>query len=97
MLYFVLNIIEIEETLIKNIDESFVGKTIRTTGNIKSLTSRGNTFISLVDESEILVVIFKDSEIETSNLEENQQIEVTGVVEEYKDELEIIAKKVIRK
>ena len=85
-----------EQNTVK-ISELKQGQIERITGMINSLyTSKdGHTFLKVTDSSgEISVVAFKSSNIDVYNLDVGDQISVLGRVEEYKNELEIIAKEI---
>ena len=85
-----------EQNTVK-ISELKQGQIERITGLINSLyTSKdGHTFLKVTDSSgEISVVAFKSSNIDVYNLDVGDQISVLGRVEEYKNELEIIAKEI---
>jgi DNA/RNA endonuclease YhcR with UshA esterase domain len=73
------------------------GQIERITGMINSVyvSKDGHTFLKVTDSSgEISVVAFKSSNIDVYDLEIGDQISVLGRVEEYKGNLEIIAKEI---
>jgi DNA/RNA endonuclease YhcR with UshA esterase domain len=73
------------------------GQIERITGMINSVyvSKDGHTFLKVTDSSgEISVVAFKSSNIDVYDLELGDQISVLGRVEEYKGNLEIIAKEI---
>jgi DNA/RNA endonuclease YhcR with UshA esterase domain len=86
-----------EQNTVK-ISELKQGQIERITGMINSVyvSKDGHTFLKVTDSSgEISVVAFKSSNIdEVYDLEVGDQISVLGRVEEYKGELEIIAKEI---
>ena len=75
------------------IDNSSIGKTVKVQGFIISISdSPGILIMSIQDKtSNITVIAFKEDEI---NLQKNDLIEVSGIVKEYKDKLEIEAKEI---
>lgn len=90
-LYFIMQPAEIR---IGDINRNYIGKSVKVLGEISSRyeSKDGHIFLNLADSSgKIKVIIFKNSKVEKS-LEIGQMIEVSGKVEEYKGELEIIPK-----
>ena len=85
-----------EETI--SIKELKIGQIERASGMVTSvyISKDDNAFIKVADNSgEITVVAFKNSNIaEVYDLEVGDQISVLGRIEEYKGELEIIAKEI---
>ncbi|MDP3728110.1 MAG: OB-fold nucleic acid binding domain-containing protein [bacterium] len=79
---------------ITDINEDFVGKTIRIEGQIISLRQMENTYIfELQDETGVIPVIaYTEEQI---NLEKNSFVEVTGIISMYTCKLELKAEKVI--
>ena len=75
------------------IDNSSIGKTVKVRGFIISISdSPGILIMNIQDKtSNIIVIAFKEDEI---NLQKNDLIEVSGIVKEYKDKLEIEAKEI---
>ena len=75
------------------IDNSSIGKTVKVQGFITSVSnSPGILIMNIQDKtSNITVIAFKEEEI---NLQKNDLIEVSGIVKEYKDKLEIEAKEI---
>lgn len=82
--------------LIKDINEEMINEKVTIQGEITYLyvSKNGHVFLKIKDESgEIKVVVFKNSGLSrVYELEKGQKISVSGKIEEYKDELEIIAK-----
>lgn len=88
-LYFIMQPSEIK---IGDVNRDYIGKTVKVLGEVSSRyeSKDGHVFLNIVDSSgKIKVVIFKNSKVE-NNLEIGQNIEVSGKVEEYKGQLEII-------
>jgi len=85
-----------EETI--SIKDLKIGQIERASGMVTSvyISKDDNAFIKVADNSgEITVVAFKSSNIaEVYDLEVGDQISVLGRIEEYKGELEIIAKEI---
>jgi len=81
---------------IKEIDSTYIGKTITTTGRIVSITySKGNIFLTIYDKnSSINVPIFSNvAKYLDINLKKGQKISVSGIVDEYKGKLQIVPRK----
>lgn len=90
-LYFIMQPSEIK---IGDINRNYIGKTVKVLGEISSRyeSKDGHIFLKFADSSgQIDVVIFKNSKVE-KNLEVGQKIEISGKVDEYKGQLEIIPK-----
>ena len=88
ILIFVSNTIEPQKLKIKDITKEHVGQAIKTQGTISS--------IQTIDELTILEITDKTSKIKViafanTTLSKNNNIEIEGIVKEYKDELEIEA------
>lgn len=77
---------------------SYLGRSIAVSGEIKKVfISPSNTgFIDLEDNTgTITIVVFSSSKLDiVYDLKEGNTISVVGKVQEYKDELEIIAKEI---
>ena len=81
----------------QSIKELKAGEAAKVEGIVKSLYKNkdGHVFFKLENEGIIQVVAFKNYAIkEASQLENGQKIEITGIVQEYKGKLEIIAKEI---
>jgi exonuclease VII large subunit len=78
--------------------ETYLGESVTVEGQIfKLFTSKdGHVFFKIRDETgEIQVVAFRNSNIqEAYNIQKGQTIKVKGKVQEYKNDLEIIAKRI---
>jgi DNA/RNA endonuclease YhcR with UshA esterase domain len=81
---------------LNEIDSTYIGKTISTTGKIVSINyNKGNIFLTLYDKnSSINVPIFSNvAKYLDINLKKGQKISVSGIVDEYKGKLQIIPRK----
>jgi len=90
-------IIKYNEQNTVKISELKEGQVEKITGMINSvyISKDDHAFLKVADTSgEVSVVAFKSSNIDVYNLEIGDQISVLGRVEEYKGELEIIAKEI---
>ena len=99
LLFIFVQNIEPLEAEIKNIDDSYVGKSVKIQGNIDSLgygKEKETLFLTVSDENkDIKIVMFKNNlENMKENLTINNKIIVTGEVALYNGDLEIIAKRI---
>ena len=88
---------EIDLKAINNVDESNAGETVKLTGTITKLsTSDKVAFIELEGQQVIKtdVILFSSENI---YLQEGDYVEISGTVEEYNNEKEIIANKIVKK
>lgn len=84
--------IDVEEAEIGEIEESWAGKSVKVQGNATSFTkSGGHAFVEVEDSTGKILVVEFDS---NSELEEDDQLQVTGHVELYEGKLEIIAEEI---
>ncbi len=91
-------IIQINKETIVKIEDLKIGQIERITGMVNSVyvSKNDHVFLKVADNTgELTVVAFKNSNIDTAyELENGDQISVLGRVDEYKGELEIIAKEI---
>ena len=86
LLYFVSQIIGVEEVNVEKITHGNVGEVVKIMGNVKSVTVVNNiTFLKIEKPEMFDVVLFKNLEIS-----EGDYVEVIGEIEEYKGKREII-------
>jgi len=99
LLYFITLNINPEGMAIGNLDRSLIGRSVSITGKITSLyVNNGNIFMNVADESgEIKAVLWKDTlemvranGIDSDAFEIGKKINMTGEIQEYKGELEIV-------
>lgn len=84
--------IETEKSDIGDIEKSWTGRTVKIEGNITSYSrSGGNAFMDVKDTSGSIFVVDFESD---TDLEEGDRVEVTGNVELYEGELEVIAESI---
>lgn len=80
------------------IEDLKTGQTTKITGMVTSayVSKNNNVFLKVSDDTgEISVVVFKSSNIDMAyDLENGEQISVSGRVDEYEGSLEIIAKEI---
>jgi len=76
------------ETAISSIDEEDEGTYVKTAGIVTETS--GNTFYISDGNSEIKVVINKTTGINKPKMKKGDQVEVTGIVSQYKDEYRIL-------
>ena len=99
VLFFVVNNIKPLQVNISQIDESKIGNYIMVTGKIitKPVWKNDNLFFTIKDESgKIKIVMFSQDtrKYPELNIAKNDEVLVEGRVNEYKGELEIVAKKI---
>ena len=99
LLFIFVQNIEPLEAEIKNIDDSYVGKSVRVEGIVDSIDygKNGETlFLTVSDENkDIKIVMFKnDLENMKENLAVADRIVITGEVALYNGDLEIIARSI---
>src|SRR3989338_10942227 len=85
LLFIVSENIEIKETPIGMVDESYIGRSVRFSGEITKISS-SEKFSSIEVDGKILVVLF-----EKVDLAKGDKIEVIGKVDEYKNRIEVVA------
>ncbi len=86
--------LSIERVDIGEIEKSWSGKNVRIAGSVVDFSRSGETaFIELKDRTGQILVVDFDSSIE---LEEDEDINVTGHVSIYEGELEVIARDIQR-
>jgi DNA/RNA endonuclease YhcR with UshA esterase domain len=81
---------------LNEIDSTYIGKTISTSGRIVSVNyNKGNIFLTIYDKnSSIDVPIFSNvAKYLNVNLKKGQKIVVSGMVDEYKGKLQIVPRK----
>jgi len=96
LLYYVAKTFKPAFVPLNEIDSTYIGKTISTSGKIISVTySKGNIFLTLYERnSTINVPIFSNvAKYLDISLKKGQTIIVSGMVDEYKGKLQIIPKK----
>lgn len=81
---------------ISSITKQLVGSEVTTKGKVieRREHQKGHVFLTLEDNSgKILVPIFADKNIESNKFQKNKELQVTGTVDIYNNELEIIPNK----
>ncbi len=103
-IFFVSERLELQKTGIGEISIGDLGKNVRVCGTIDSrfVSDNGHIFLRLSDGTDsINIVVFSDTvknleryKIDVHELEKGGSICVIGYIDEYKDEMEIIGKKI---
>lgn len=84
--------LEIEQNQIGNIERSWAGKNVMVTGNITQYSESGShAFLEVEDSTGSIKIVNFDFE---KRFEEGDRVNVTGHVELYKGQLEIIVKEI---
>ena len=92
-LIIILTTTGLQEVDISEAKEMKEDKTVMITGKVERVTIKeGFTIINLKKEEEIAVITF-----EKINLSQGQGIEVTGRIQDYKGEKEVVAEKIVLK
>lgn len=98
LLFAFAQTLETERIDIGDIDKSIVGNNVEVFANISSFSeSKGNYFFKIVDKTgDISSVLFKSNanRIDTVKIRKGVQIRITGKINEYSGNLEIIADKI---
>ena len=93
ILYFISSKIEIGDYK-PNLLNKNVGEDVKLTGTITKITENDEvTFVEINYQNPVIVVLFK-SNSENLNLQNGDNVEVIGEVQEYRNKEEIIAEKI---
>ena len=93
ILYLISGNIKIEEKNIEKITLDNKDEMVKIKGTVsKVIDTEKVTIIDVLQPNEITVVLFKNDETETP-IQEGNEVEIIGKVDEYEGELEIIAHK----
>jgi len=96
VLFFYSDKIEVDEITIEKLDEMEIGKTVKIKGYVEDVTNLEKVaFLRIAQEKTetVSIVLFKEENI---SLEKGDYVEVTGEIEEYEGEKEIIGNLVKR-
>ncbi len=96
LLLFILEFSEVKPFQIKDISKEQLELQVKIQGEIVSIKETPGLYILKVDDltETLTIIVFKE---EPLNIKKGMYVEITGKVQEYKDELEIIADKIILK
>ncbi len=96
LLFYVAKISEPNFIPLNEIDSTYVGRTVSTSGRITSITySKGNIFLTIYDKnSTISVPIFSNvAKHLDAPLRKGQRIIVSGLVNEYRGKIQVVPRK----
>ena len=94
-LYSISTNINLEEKQINKINNEDIESQLTINGKINRITELEDVyFLELQQISKITIVVFKDEKI---NIEKDDYVEIEGKVDEYNNNLQIIANKIIKK
>ena len=96
LLFYVAKISEPNFIPLNEIDSTYVGRTVSTSGRITSITySKGNIFLTIYDKnSTISVPIFSNVAKHLDvPLRKGQRIIVSGLVNEYRGKIQVVPRK----
>lgn len=92
LMYFSSLYLDLEHVGIGEIERSWSGKNVKISGEVTSFSkSSGHAFFDVNDSTGEVMVVDFDSDLE---LEEGEEVNVTGQVSIYRGQLEVIAKEV---
>jgi len=96
ILLFILEYSQIDLIKIQNITQDNLETQVKIQGELVSVKETPGLYILKIDDQSkaITVIVFKEEPIE---FKKGTYLEITGEVQKYKDELEIIADKIILK
>lgn len=102
LLFFISRTIELPETNINTITIDDIGKNVKVCGTVssKNVSKSQHVFLQVQDSSgSINVIAFNNmaEKLGAYDVKKNENICVTGLVDEYNSELEIIAKQKIER
>lgn len=90
-LFFLAETLEAKEIEISEITPEYIGQTVSVFGTISTMTiHEGMTFMTLEDSKELFPVVFF---LELSDISSEDEILVSGKVQEYKGRLQIVGEK----
>ena len=95
-LYYILNFYQNKKVDIGDL-KKYIGESIKVEGTVKSIfvAKEGTAFLKISDVSgDTEVVIFKSSKVNVRNLQRGDEISVIGKAQEYKGQLEVVAKEI---
>jgi len=93
ILFIISNKLEVNERIISEIDESYIGSNVRINGVVLDVQNKGSiVLIDIAQLEEMHVVVF-----DNVSLAKGDYVEITGKIEEYEGEMELIADKIILK
>ena len=89
MLYYMSDVVKIEEKVIENIDATDIEKDLMIKGNVERVTDLEKIVIMEVSQPKTITIIaFKDGK---TDVKEGDYVYITGAVDEYNGKMEIIA------
>lgn len=95
-IYFITLNTKVEKIPIEEIDNTYIGRTITTSGKVvsASYSKNGNIFLTIQDRAKINVVIFSNvAKFMDRHPKKGDYVIITGVVGEYRDKLQIVPRK----
>ncbi len=91
-LYFIAGQIEVNEKSIDKITSDYIQSDVKIIGHVMKISETDKVaYVDVAQPKSISVVVFKDGKLQ---LKENDYIEVTGMVEEYEGNLQLIANEI---
>ena len=91
-LFFISENMEIKEKNIDEINKDNIGEDVRIKGIVSKSTDKGKIILlDVVQPETITIVLFKDSDF---NISTGTKVEITGEIDEFNGQLEIIGNEV---
>ena len=92
VLFFISESMEIKEKNINEINKDNVGEDIKIKGIVSKSTDKGKIILlDIIQPETITIVLFKDSDF---NISTGTKVEITGEIDEFNGQLEIIGNEV---
>lgn len=92
ILFLLAKTIEINDTTIDKIADTGTGNSVSVVGTVEEISEKGNiTFIMISQTNEIKIVSFASG----LDLKQGEQVRVTGKIQDYRNEKEIVADQIL--
>jgi DNA/RNA endonuclease YhcR with UshA esterase domain len=91
VLYLISGNIEIKESNIEQITLDNKDEFVKLTGRVNKIIDTGSVVIMEIMQPQEITVVFFKNENQSMSIQEGNQVEVIGTVDEYEGKLEIIA------
>lgn len=91
LLYIVSERVKIDESTIDKINKGRVGESVKIKGVLGKVSSTDKVvFLEITQPQSLTVILFKDKNINIT-LDEGDNVEIIGKIEEYEGKMEVIA------
>jgi RecJ-like exonuclease len=94
ILFYITYNTEIKKYDIGSLNKDYIDKIVRVNGAIESFSETPGLYLITIKDNtgKITVIVFKDEELE---LQKNMVVEITGIITEYNNKIEIISKQIV--